>query len=398
MPRPKSFKSNVKGVSYRKDTNKWVYRTRGLNHIYKEFASKTDAETFAYQLNANNNLGIKISANKELLLSDGIEIYIKQVPETNQCKEHTIRDYRANARNHIEPFFRGRTVISISKNDIEEFKRTLAKKPKQNKKGFLSARTINEILRLLNAVFEHLVDGGFIVDNPMLRVKFLPKKSKKREVLSLPEVHNLLKVAKEEYTVSSGGVKQGEYYILLLFSLVTGARKGETIALTWDDINLKEKIVRINKSFSHGILGTPKTTNSTRYIKIPVFLVEKLIKFKSEQSTNPLNLVFPNRVGKYYNGGNLTRRVLQRLIKKAGINKHIVWHSLRHTNATILAEQKVSPNVLQSQAGHVDITTTLGTYTHTTNKMYEYLMEKLEVFNIATNGKSELVERTDDNV
>ena len=176
---------------------------------------------------------------------------------------------------------------------------------------------------------------------------------------------------------------QGEYYLILLLAITTGARQGELLALTWDDINFNKQYINIDKTFSKGELAdVPKTDSSERTLyNLPDFIFEELEEYRKTQKYNPNNLVFPNNEGNYRDGHNLTYRVLPRLLKQAELPK-VCWHSLRHTNITALAESKVSPAYIQRNSGHSSPNMTIGTYTHVTEAINIQAKEALEVFDL----------------
>ena len=77
------------------------------------------------------------------------------------------------------------------------------------------------------------------------------------------------------------------------------------------------------------------------------------------------DLVFPNRVGKPMNHGNLYYREYKPLLEESGLgDKGFTFHSLRHTFATELFNQRKRPKIIQSLLGHSSITQTMDTYSH----------------------------------
>jgi len=83
--------------------------------------------------------------------------------------------------------------------------------------------------------------------------------------LTPQEIHCILKIAQTYYP---------DFYPLLPTAILTGMRRGELIALTWDDINWVEHKISVNKSFYKGRITTPKTATSIRKVDMP----EKLVK------------------------------------------------------------------------------------------------------------------------
>jgi integrase len=74
-------------------------------------------------------------------------------------------------------------------------------------------------------------------------------------------------------------------------------------------------------------------------------------------------LVFPNQVGKPMNADNLYHRGFKPLLQKAGLSSFI-FHSLRHTCATLLVSKNVNPKIVSKMLGHATISQTMDTYSH----------------------------------
>jgi len=75
--------------------------------------------------------------------------------------------------------------------------------------------------------------------------------------------------------------------------------------------------------------------------------------------------VFPNRIGKPLDHGNLYYREYKPLLNGAGLeHEGFTFHSLRHTFASALCNKREYPKVIQSLLGHSSITQTMDTYSH----------------------------------
>lgn len=190
---------------------------------------------------------------------------------------------------------------------------------------------------------------------------------KQVEFLTIAECNKLLKFAKDLYP---------KYYPILLLAIVTGMRQGEILALTWDDIDFKNGVISINKSYSHGRLSTPKTNASIRKVKIPESVIFILKEHYLRVNKNELNLVFPNENGNYINCRNLVNRFFKPCLKAANL-REVTWHKLRHSCITALAEKHVVPKAVQNHIGHSSELTTMKIYTHATKNMENELVDVL---------------------
>ncbi len=129
------------------------------------------------------------------------------------------------------------------------------------------------------------------------------------------------------------------------------------------------------KVTDHGLdFGPTKNKASRRSVPLTKSAVAALRAHRLQQNEERLrlgdlwedhNLIFPNRVGKPMDHGNLYHREFKVLLKKAGLqDEGFTFHSLRHTFATELFNQRKRPKIIQCLLGHSSITQTMDTYSH----------------------------------
>ena len=172
----------------------------------------------------------------------------------------------------------------------------------------------------------------------------------------------------EEFAAAIATVEQPGYAMLFRFLFLTGCRKGEALALTWSDIDLKHGTAHICKSVSNKVreggkwysITTPKNVGSNRTVCLPAFFCDMLRAYKKEQDAEPQDFVF---------GGEdpfphitIDRRFHQ-AADAAGV-KRIRIHDLRHSCASLLIHKGVSIVAVSHHLGHSNVTQTLNTYSH----------------------------------
>ncbi len=136
-------------------------------------------------------------------------------------------------------------------------------------------------------------------------------------------------------------------YGLFYTAVVTGMRRGELVALRWQDVEVVKQCiyVRRNAVDVHGTVhaGEPKTKASRRSIRVQEDDIQVLLnhrdRLKEEQeyfgqAWSDFDLVFPSQLGTYLNPRNLSR-VFERLVKGIAVTS-IGIHGLRHTHASLL--------------------------------------------------------------
>nr|DAK15675.1 MAG TPA: Integrase [Caudoviricetes sp.] len=140
--------------------------------------------------------------------------------------------------------------------------------------------------------------------------------------------------------------------------LLTGLRGGELLALTPDDIDIKNKTLRVNKTkHASGVFTSPKTLSSIRTIEIDDITLEILMRYINSSDT-----LFDTTIGTInYNLKDL----------------RLSTHMFRHTHVALLVEAGVPIKVISERLGHSKIDTTLDIYTHVTKNMKLDLRKKL---------------------
>lgn len=205
--------------------------------------------------------------------------------------------------------------------------------------------TVNFELDTLRLIFNLAIKWGYLTENPVVGVSRLKTDDSKRpRFLSLKECRLLLDASSPEM------------YQIFLTLLHTGMRKAELENLTWDDVDLKKRLIHIRgKTY-----WQPKT--GERSIPINDALLTVLLEVrKRSQETHPDGFVFAVKgSGKSH---NLLRNELIKTATKAGIDNLTKVHTLRHTFASHLVMNGVDLPSVQKLMGHSDIKTTM-VYAH----------------------------------
>ena len=221
-----------------------------------------------------------------------------------------------------------------------------------------------------------------ISENPNLYTT-IPKKIKyEAAVLSKEEVNRILTQARGE-----------ELYPIVITTVYSGMRKGEVMALKWENVDFEERKIYIKNSLcrvvdeipddeghrhARYVILEPKTKKSIRMIPMLDEVHDALMEQKRRQDAEKVKnkeiyqdrgLVFADCTGNF-----LAQRPFMdkyhRFLKKYGIT-NIRFHDLRHTFASLLIESDVSMKVVQELLGHSTISTSMDIYTHISDEKKE---------------------------
>lgn len=309
------------------------------------FKRRVDAESYLAKIIQEKEKGTCIHANKKLIFKIVAEEFMRE-NASNNCKPSTFIRYKGILKNHLYPYFGEMKLIDIKPSHISQY---ITLKKEEN----LSPKTINHTLILMGSIFKRAMIEGYIFRNPAYLVKKLKLEHNEMDFLT-----------KEEIKIFLDYVKQNDpnYYPLFLTAISTGMRRGELLALTWDDIDFVNAKVYVNKSLFRGKLQTPKTKNSIRKINMPSLLAEVLKELKEKKPDT--NIVFSNALGQHLDPDNMMKRHFLKDLEGAGLRK-IRFHDLRHTFASaLIASNEIPIKYIQMQMGHSSIQVTLDRYGH----------------------------------
>ena len=152
----------------------------------------------------------------------------------------TQETYESRIRLHIIPEIGDIPLNKLTQNDLQQFYGRLKKSGRKrftDKYGEgLSDRMVRMCHATCRSALEKAVQDGLIRMNPAIGCKLPPKKAREMQVLTREELQRFLIQAKFE-----------GYYEVFLLDLATGLRRGELMALQWDDLNFKTGVLNVNK-------------------------------------------------------------------------------------------------------------------------------------------------------
>jgi len=280
----------------------------------------------------------------------------------------TFVSYEGHVRKHLTP---GLGRIALARLTPTEIRALLTAKLADG----LSPRTVQYIHAVLRRALGEALRDGLVARNVATLVA--PPRVRRPEVqpCSPDEARSFLDAV-------AGDRLEGLYTV----ALALGLRQGEALGLRWQDVDLDTGALRVRMSLqplprdlrpegaprgTRLVLVEPKTARSRRTVTMPAVVVSALRRHRVQQLQERLlagsrwhewGLVFTSTIGTPMEARNVSHR-FQAILVAAGLPR-IRFHDLRHSAATLMLAQRVSPRVVMETLGHSTIGMTMNTYAH----------------------------------
>ena len=325
-------RANGEGSIRKKPSGRWEGRyTQGIDPvtgraIQKSVSAKTQAECKEKLARAiRENRGVPLNHTGDYTAAEWCRLWFETYSKPN-IRYNTAKGYEGIIEHHIIPAIGAIKLKQLSSihiqrmyNDLKENGR-MPRGAKQNDKP-LSNTFVRRVHAVLQAALKQAVKERLIPYNPCENCRIPPKDKKEMTILPPEKIGRYLQEAEK-------------YGVLPMFylELSSGLRRGELLALQWEDLNVKERILTVNKQVTRmeGELDVtePKTKNSVRKVALSQQAVDFLVQEHELHPDNPI--LFPSpRTGGYWSPDAVSR-INQKLLKNAGIEEHVRFHDLRH--------------------------------------------------------------------
>ncbi len=269
----------------------------------------------------------------------------------------TYHGYEVHVRLHINPILGS---IQLARVEPMHVQKLLNQKQREG----MSPKSVRYIRGTLRTALNQAVRWGLVARNAAALVDGPRVPNFEIQPFTLDEARKFLAAAK-------GDRLEALYSV----ALTLGLRQGEALGLRWNDVDLQMGYVRVARQLQRvdGVfqLVEPKTTRSRRTIVMPPSVAKVLGEHRGRQDAErnvagngwkEWGLVFTRADGYPLDGTVVTHR-FHKFLEGAGLPQRR-FHDLRHSCATLLLAQGVSPRVVMEILGHSHIALTMNTYTH----------------------------------
>ena len=324
----------------------------------------------------NRQLGLPVS-NDKITFGQFLDRWLEESVKPS-VRPSTLDRYTRDVRLHIKPDLGNTRLSKLSVQDIQ----TLINKKQKTGCSPNTIRHFHAVIRkALNVACKwELVSRNVatLADRP--RVPHF-----EIQPLSPEQARAFLKAIR--------GNKLEAFYTV---AVALGLRRGEALALRWEDINLEAGELRVRHTLQilkggGWNLAEPKSRNSRRTLHLPKFAVQVLkdhrqLQLKERMAKGKLwqdlDFVFTSEIGTPLDGNNVYK--LYKQLLRGNELPDIRFHDLRHTAGTLLLVQGVHPRIAMETLGHSQISLTMNTYSHVSSELQKEAAEKMEA--ILTGG------------
>ncbi len=327
----------------------WTGQTR--KSTKRGFDNKKQAEEWL-----RNFLNTK-AANVDMLFGSLVELYFEDLGK--RLREYTLRNKHYLIDSKILPYFKDKSVSSITAADIRKWQAEMLSQ------GYADTY-MRSVYNQLNAVFNYAVTFYNLRENPCHKAGSIGKKNAEEMKYWTVEEFNRFIAAVSDKPTSR---------VIFTTLFFTGLREGELLALTPADIDTEKGTLSVKHSYQridgHDVITPPKTPKSKRTISIPPFLADMLQEYiGSMYGIKKNNRIFQHT--KHY----LTKEMV-RGCKESGVKK-IRIHDLRHSHCALCFSLGFTPLEVAERLGHDDPKTTLRIYAHVYPEAGRQISDKLQ--------------------
>jgi len=346
------------GSIYRQGDSRWAAAVSLPGRKRKYFYGRTREAVQKKLLKARHDLqqGLPLS-DERITFGKYLDKWLEDSVQPS-VRPATFNRYSRDCRIHIKPALGYIKLVRLNPGEIQSL---LNRKQVEG----LSPASVRHIHAVIRRALEQAYQWQLVPRNVAKLVKPPRVPKKEAKALSPEQARAFLNAVKEDRLVA--------FYTV---AMALGLRRGECLALKWDDIDFENETLRVRHTL-HRIRGggwtlaEPKSANSRRTIALPKVIVKAFREHKKRQLEERIfqgsrwqetGFVFTSTIGTPLNGDNVFKK-FRDILKKAGLPE-INLHGLRHTAASLLLVQGVSPRVVMETLGHSQISFTMNTYSH----------------------------------
>jgi len=289
----------------------------------------------------------RATINKETWVPSTVEQLVTHYRERElPSKAHSTRAvYESYIRTWVVPHWGVRSVWDVKTVAVEEWLRGLP----------LANGSKAKVRNVMHALFNHAMRHEWAEKNPITLVRQSAKRLRTPDVLDVDEIQALLSELEDPF------------WTMVFLAATTGLRVSELLGLKWSDIHFDTLEIHLSRAIVDGVVGEMKTEASRKPLALDSGLAQVLVDWCGRTPYNrDEDWIFasPEKLGRQpYWPDSALRRAVRPAAVRAGIVKHIGWHTFRHSFATLLKANGEDVKVVQESLRHANSRITLDVYT-----------------------------------
>lgn len=285
--------------------------------------------------------------------------------EAGDVSKLTYNTYEGDYRNHIGPAFGDRPLAAISPEMVRRYIR-------QKIAAGLQPRSANATITPLSAMLTDARDEGLVQSNPCQQPRRARHGASRRKALLAEVKQERPKHLEPTEARALLAATPDDHRDLVLAALSTGFRRGELLGLRWEDIRWADDRIDLRRQLQNRREVPPKYRS---YREVVLYSGLRAALASRRQAEG---LVFLSPNGEPWGDAAPDRAFLRDAYEDAGLSRPgVLWHSLRHTYASILAAGGVREDVVAVLMGHKRPGTT-SIYTHLFADAFDGVEEALD--------------------
>jgi integrase len=254
-----------------------------------------------------------------------------------------VREYERSLRLHVLPTLCGARLSRIQRRDVQRLTDDLLA-------AGADPSTIRNALKPVQVIYRRTIEDGDLAVNPCERLRLPAARGRRERIASPTEAAALIAALRPEDRALWG------------CTFYAGLRRGELRALLWDDVDVADGLIRVERSMSgHGETGRPKSRAGRRSVPIVAALRDLLVEHKLV-TRRDVGFIFGSSATQPFTPTAVRKRALTAW-RRAGLDP-IGLHECRHTFASLLIAAGVNAKAITTYLGHTSIQTTFDLYGH----------------------------------